>query len=611
MLLARMSRTTSITARFRIALGCASICICATQLCAQPAPSPAAPTSATINNIDVHPSAAGLTIAITASAPVVPTSSRASNPHRLIFDFDGCELKGANRHIPVNRGPVRELRASLFSARPAVTRLVVESTAPLNFNLKPSADGIIVIEIPFSNAQTASATPTDKSTLAGKKAAPSLATLESEPPPNPSSKNQAKTQPKPDQQLEAQKQPEPKPAHRSATAAPGAYKLMEQAKALKLEDLQALEEKAQAGDPESQTLLALAYHVGGLLKKDDVEASHLLQKAAARGYMAAEESLGILAETGIGLDHPAPAEALNWYKRAAQQGSLDAATDMALVYANGKGVPRDSAQAVVWFRRAAEGGDPSAQYNLALMYERGEGLPRDYQQAVHWFTAAADQNLVPPLLALAEISIQPPSPTLPTDVNKAVQYYQRAASLGSAAAEVALGTIYSKGMQGKVDYAQAAQWYTKAAQHGEPDGEFALGVSYALGHGVPVDYAQARRWLAAGADQGQVEAQYDLAIICEQGNGAPPDRDQAAHYYQMAADQGMAKAQYRYGLMLAKGSTGSDRIAAYKWLTLAQNSIKESSPALNDLKKSMNAQEIVQGEQDVTNWRADHQKGKR
>ncbi|MGB0038416.1 MAG: hypothetical protein WBQ00_05905, partial [Terriglobales bacterium] len=120
-----------------------------------------------------------------------------------------------------------------------------------------------------------------------------------------------------------------------------------------------------------------------------------------------------------------------------------------------------------------------------------------------------------------------------------------------------------------------------------------------------------RRWLAAAASQGQVEAQYDLAIICEQGNGAPPDREQAAHYYQLAADQGMAKAQYRYGLMLAKSATGSDHIAAYKWLTLAQDSIKESSPALSDLKKSMKAQEIIQAEQEVTNWRAAHQSNKR
>lgn len=37
-----------------------------------------------------------------------------------------------------------------------------------------------------------------------------------------------------------------------------AYKLQDKAKDLKVEDLQSLEDKASAGDPEAETLLALA-----------------------------------------------------------------------------------------------------------------------------------------------------------------------------------------------------------------------------------------------------------------------------------------------------------------------------------------------------------------
>jgi TPR repeat protein len=225
--------------------------------------------------------------------------------------------------------------------------------------------------------------------------------------------------------------------------------------------------------------------------------------------------------------------------------------------------------------------------------------------------AAADQNLIPPLLALAEIYLQPPNSTITADIAQAMHFYQRAADLGSAPAQVALGTIFSKGLLGKSDYNQAVGWYKRAADTGEPDGEFALGVSYAMGHGVAVDYGLARRWLTAAANQGQLEAQYDLAIICEQGNGAPPDREMAAHYYQMAAERGMAKAQYRYGLMLAKGTSGGDRINAYKWLALAQNAIKESSPALSDVKKNMSPQEIAQAEQDLSSWRSAHGLSKR
>jgi len=593
-----------VIARLYTALACALMCGSAGQTAAQQMGKPQAAatlstTTASVGNIDVRPRAGGIAIMVT--APVAPASSRASNPDRLIFDFAGCELKGGNRHIAVNRGPVKELRASLFSAHPATARIVVDATETLNFEVKQQGNGIVVIDIPFRKAGAESAgTPTNAAT----ENQPSIASAT---PPKKPDISEQRSQPTKISTDENRKTALPKRANSS----PGAYAMMEKAKALRVDDLQQLEDKSGAGDPEAQTMLALAYHAGVLLKKDDVEAARLLHKAADRQYMAAEESLGIFAETGIGLEHPAPGEALNWYKKAAEQGSVDAETDMALLYANGKGVARDPAQAAAWFRRAAEGGDASAQYNLALMYERGEGVGRDYKEAIRWFSAAGDHNLIPPLLALGETYLQPPSPEITTDVNKAIEYYQRAANLGSAVAEVTLGTIYSKGLTGKVDYSQAFGWYQKSASKGWPDGEFAVGVSYAMGHGVPVDYGQARRWLTAAANQGQIEAQYDLAIICEQGNGAPPDRELASHYYQMAAERGMAKAQYRYGVLLAKGTASADKIAAYRWLTLAETTVKESASALGDVKKNMSAQEIAEAEQDVAQWRSAHGTEKR
>ena len=196
---------------------------------------------------------------------------------------------------------------------------------------------------------------------------------------------------------------------------------MAKAKSLTVGDLQQLEDKAAAGDPDAQTMLALAYHAGLLLKRDDAEARRLLHKAAGSGSVAAEETLGIFAATGVGMDKPAPAEALQWYAKAADDGSVDAATDIALMYANGNGVTKDVTQAVKWFRRAAEGGDASAQYDLALMYERGDGVRLDYREAIRWLTAAADQNLVPAMLDLAEILFEPPNSAVRRDVGGAIE----------------------------------------------------------------------------------------------------------------------------------------------------------------------------------------------
>ena len=62
------------------------------------------------------------------------------------------------------------------------------------------------------------------------------------------------------------------------------------------------------------------------------------------------------------------------------------------MYDNGEGVPQDYAEAVKWYRLAAEQGDANAQYNLGLMYDNGQGVPQDYAEAVKWYRLAAEQG---------------------------------------------------------------------------------------------------------------------------------------------------------------------------------------------------------------------------
>ena len=58
-------------------------------------------------------------------------------------------------------------------------------------------------------------------------------------------------------------------------------------------------------------------------------------------------------------------------------------------YEKGDGVPKDIAQAVIWYRKAAEQGYAKAQNNLAVLYAMGQGVPQDYKQAHAWFSVAA------------------------------------------------------------------------------------------------------------------------------------------------------------------------------------------------------------------------------
>ena len=47
----------------------------------------------------------------------------------------------------------------------------------------------------------------------------------------------------------------------------------------------------------------------------------------------------------------------------------EAQNSLSLMYANGEGVPEDDAEAVKWYRLAADQGDAYAQFNLGVMYD--------------------------------------------------------------------------------------------------------------------------------------------------------------------------------------------------------------------------------------------------
>ena len=63
------------------------------------------------------------------------------------------------------------------------------------------------------------------------------------------------------------------------------------------------------------------------------------------------------------------------------------------MYDDGQGVPQDYAEAVKWYRLAAEQGLPRAQLSLGVMYFEGHGVPLDYVRAHMWFNLSAAQGM--------------------------------------------------------------------------------------------------------------------------------------------------------------------------------------------------------------------------
>jgi hypothetical protein len=86
------------------------------------------------------------------------------------------------------------------------------------------------------------------------------------------------------------------------------------------------------------------------------------------------------------------AEALKWYRKAAEQNYPPSEYRLGSCYIEGQGVAQDYAEGVKWLRKAAEQNYAEAQLGLAIRYANGQGVPKDNVEAYKWVVLAAAQN---------------------------------------------------------------------------------------------------------------------------------------------------------------------------------------------------------------------------
>src|ERR1022692_1227090 len=116
-------------------------------------------------------------------------------------------------------------------------------------------------------------------------------------------------------------------------------------------------------------------------------------KQQIKENIKAENDLGAIYEGGGGSGFPEDdAEALIWFRKAADQGSAEAQTNIGNLYYMDPSKPRDFAKALFWYRKAAEQGYAAAESQLGDLYQYGNGVPKDLVQARAWYQKAADQG---------------------------------------------------------------------------------------------------------------------------------------------------------------------------------------------------------------------------
>src|ERR1700756_2719692 len=115
-------------------------CVCVSTLAAALAalpPTQVAAQNAQIRHVGVANSGGVTEIRIETSKRIMPLTQVITDPDRLVIDFPDA-LPAAELHrVAVNQGEVKGVRTSLLSAKPPMTRVVIDLKSAQDFRLVP------------------------------------------------------------------------------------------------------------------------------------------------------------------------------------------------------------------------------------------------------------------------------------------------------------------------------------------------------------------------------------------------------------------------------------------------------------------------------------------
>ena len=123
------------------------------------------------------------------------------------------------------------------------------------------------------------------------------------------------------------------------------------------------------------------------------------------------------------------------------------------------------------------------------IYRRGTGVERDYQKALSWYQKAASQENLSAEEYIGEMHAQ--GLGLEQNQAKAAAIFEKAAEKESEAAMYHLATFYDQGIWYEKDQARAFDLLKQSAEEGYSPAQFKL----AKHHAKNKEYTEALKWL--------------------------------------------------------------------------------------------------------------------
>lgn len=126
---------------------------------------------------------------------------------------------------------------------------------------------------------------------------------------------------------------------------------------------------------------------GSGVQRSGYDAAALMRKAAEAGYAPAQTALGFWLQSRQYVAG-SQTEAVEWYRKAANQNDRFGQYALGRAYALGIGGPKDESHAETWLKKAADAGDSFAKFYLATVLEA-----RNPRQSVMWMQRAAEDGI--------------------------------------------------------------------------------------------------------------------------------------------------------------------------------------------------------------------------
>ncbi len=262
------------------------------------------------------------------------------------------------------------------------------------------------------------------------------------------------------------------------------------------------------------------------------------------------------------------AEAMTYYKRAADLGQLQAMNNYGFILAGSTQEVEKAKEGIAFIRRAAEGGLNAARRNMASIYLNGlGGEERNPDAALGLLEKAAAAGDGQAQFELAQFYLELGGPER-VDDDKAWDWLNKAADSGNPAALVALGSVLFDGKtfgarKIEADPAKAVEKFAKLAEQGVPAGLRTMGELHAAGlAGVEKNFPKALDYFSRAAQGNDATAQVVLAGYYDQGVDLDPQDGRidvapnvaaALDLYRLAARNEVPFALFKVGTFYEEG----------------------------------------------------------